>query len=113
MDAIHWAGVDRLLNPFRGVAVLANGSRASVAGLNNESVGRNVCAVAAADADGLINPNGLITKLTAEQGLTSIGDRTGLGRSGKCLGWICGIQASQRVTTNSMAPSARSVCSAT
>ena len=62
-----------------------------MAGLNNKGVGSNVSAVAATNTNGFINPNGLITEFTSEQRLTTIGDSTGLSRSGERLGRICGV----------------------
>ena len=71
MNAIHGTGVDGFLDAFGGVAVLADRSGASKTRLHNEGVGSHVGAIAAADADGLVDPNGLISHISPEQGFST------------------------------------------
>jgi len=68
MDAIDGAGIDRLLDPLGAVAVLAEGPGASPLRLHHEGVGGNVGAVAAADANGLIDPHRLLSKCATQNG---------------------------------------------
>ena len=56
VDAIHRTGVDRFLDAFGAVAVLADRSGATEVRLYNKRIPCDVGAVAAADADGFINP---------------------------------------------------------
>ena len=51
--------------------------------LHNKCVGSNVGAVAAADADGLVNPDSLISQIAPEQGFPSGGQLLRAGGSGK------------------------------
>ena len=51
--------------------------------LHNECIGSNVSAIAAADADGLINPDSLISHIAPEQGFQSGGLLLLAGGGGK------------------------------
>ena len=113
VDAIDWTGVDCFLDPFGGVAVLADRSGTAVVRFDHKGVGSHVGAVSASDADRFINPHGLIPQLAPQQWLSAIRWGWTMGRSGECLGRISGVQASQRVTTSSIAPSTVTFCSAT
>jgi hypothetical protein len=62
MDAINGTGINRLLYQLGGVAVLANRPGAAPVGLNRKSVDGHMGAVAAANADSLVNPDCLLTK---------------------------------------------------
>ena len=71
MNAIHWTGVDGLLNAFSGVTVLANGTGSTVPGLHNKSVGSHVGAVPTADARGLIDPDSLLPQRSSQKRFTT------------------------------------------
>ena len=113
VNAIHRTGVDGFLDPFGGVPVLTDRSGTAVIGFDHKGVAGHVSAVSASDADRFIHPDGLITQLTPEQWLSAIRRGWTVGRSRECLRRVYGVQASQRVTTSSMAPSTVTVCSAT
>ena len=60
VDAIHRTGVDRFLDQFGAIAILAQGPGAAPKGLDQEGQAGHMGAVTAADADGLIDPNRLL-----------------------------------------------------
>ena len=66
MNAIHRTGVDRFLNSFGAVAVLADRTRPPQALFNHKGVGGHMGAVTAADADGFIHPDRLFSKRTTQ-----------------------------------------------
>ena len=72
MNAVHRAGIDCFLNSIGAVAILTNGSGTSEMGLNDESIGGDMGAITATNADGLIHPHGLIPELTTQQWFQSI-----------------------------------------
>lgn len=83
MNAVDRTGIDSLLDAISGIAVLSDRSGASQMRLHNECVGSNVGAIAAADADGLINPDSLISQVAPEQGFPSGGLLLRAGGGGK------------------------------
>ena len=66
VDAVHRTGVNRLLDQLGGIAILAERPGAAPIGLNHEGVGGHMGAVAAADTDSLINPDGLLAQAPAQ-----------------------------------------------
>ena len=92
MDAVDGTGVDRLLNAIGAVTVLSDRPGATPTGLHQKRVGRNVGAIATADADGFIDPDGLLAQGSTKQRLTPTapGLTLGIGNRGKGQGWIHG-----------------------
>ena len=83
MNAVDRTCVDSLLDAFSGIAVLSDRSGASQMRLHNECVGSNVCAIAAAYTNGLINPDSLISHIASQQGFPSGGLLLRAGGGGK------------------------------
>jgi hypothetical protein len=66
MNAIHRTGFDGLLNQFRAVSVLTNGTGAAQMRLNNECVACNMSAITAPDTNSFINPNSFVCQGTTQ-----------------------------------------------
>ena len=105
MNAIHRTGVDGLLDAFSGVTVLANGTGSTVPGFNNKCVSCHMGAISTTNTCGFIDPDGLFPKGSTEQRFTPRRLILRLGELSEGERWIVQFQASQRVTTNSIAPS--------
>ena len=110
MNAIHRAGVDGFLDALGAVTVLPNRPGTAQMGLHHKGVSGHMGAVAASDADGLIDPNRPFPQCPTKERLTSgwlirtlRGDLKGKRWIGQ--GGVRQIQASQRVTTSSIEPS--------
>ncbi len=77
LDAVHRTGVNCFLDQLGGIAILAERPGAAPVGLNHEGVGGHMGAVAAANTDSLINPDGLLAQAPAQEGLHASAQGTG------------------------------------
>jgi hypothetical protein len=66
VNAVHWTGVDRFLEYFFGVSILANHARSSVVRLDIEGVAGNVSAMLTADAGNFIDVNSTLAHAAAQ-----------------------------------------------
>ena len=71
MNAIHRAGLNRFLDSFSAVTVLADRTRSPQALFNHKGVGGHMGAITAADADGFVHPDRLFSKRATKAGLTT------------------------------------------
>jgi hypothetical protein len=124
MDAVDRTGVHGLLNQFGAVAVLTECRGAPPTGFKHKRVDRNVNAITATDANGLIDPDGFLAQMSAKQGFKPAGaNRIKLGSNPKGQARITRSRGvwghrercdqAQRVTTSSIVPSWELDCSAT
>ena len=84
MDAIDRTGVDGLLDRLRAVTVLADGPGAAPLGFHHKGVASHMGAVAAANANGLVDPDRLLTQGSSEHRLmaAALKGRCRRGRKG-------------------------------
>ena len=88
MDAIDRTGVDGLLDRLRAVAVLADGPGASPLGLHNKGIAGHVGAVTAANTDGFVDPDRLLTQGATEHRLMAAALKGRSRRGGEGNGGI-------------------------